>query len=165
MMGYSKAEIFGNAALRPEQVRAVRLRRGESPRVVAADYGVAPETIRKIWRGDTYTMISDEGPALAQQVSSAELQASLARTLALAGLPPMPAVGQPPASLEEALKAQAIKESTEPSPGLARLAQEAAGGRRIEGLLDELAGHDSPSVISWEIPPALGGTSTDGEAK
>ena len=129
-MSYTKREIFGNAALSSDQVRAVRLRRGESPRVVAADYGVAPETIRKIWRGDTYTMVSDEAPAYVPGSMTAEaLAGSLARTLALAG------VSQVPASLDEALRAQALKEDG-PSAGLEKL--QAVAASSPEALLKDL---------------------------
>lgn len=91
-MGYSKAEMYGNSKLRPEDVRAIRRRRGEHPRDLAREYVVAPETIRKIWRGDTYTMISDEGPVvglpsqMAAAFSAEEIAASQARMLAK--LPP-----------------------------------------------------------------------------
>lgn len=131
-MSYSKAEIYGNAALNHDQVRAVRLRRGESPRVVGRDYGVAPETIRKIWRGDTYTMVEDrEVPP-----SEVAIQASIARTLELAGMP------KAPASLEEALQAQALREEGVRSPGLAKLEATVEGLHKGDRLVDELAPQD-----------------------
>lgn len=164
-MGYSKSEIYGNAALRHEQVRAVRRRRGENPRAVAADYGVAPETIRKIWRGETYTMVSDEGPTAPLpsqiQLTPAELQASFERVMKLAGQPvPQGTLVAP--SLEEALKAQALREEAAGSPGLEKLAAVAAGLHRGDRLVDELAGHSGVAGIQSGIVAALGGTSTDG---
>ena len=133
-MTYTKAELYGNAKLTHEEVRAIR-RRGaarEHPRDIARSYQVAPETIRKILRWDTYTMVPEEGPGelppARQSPSSTEITASQARVLVAAGLAP---------SLEAALQAQALKEAAEPSPGLAKLQVEAGkSDALLAGLLD-----------------------------
>lgn len=164
-MTYTKRELYGNAALRHDQVRAIRLRRGEHARALGLEYSVAPETIRKIWRGETYTMVSDEGPVARapSQVSDAEIAASKARFLAMIGESPPP--GAPAPSLEEALKAQALREEAAGSPGLDKLAAVSASLHRGDRLVDELDGQPNAGVILCPIPPALAGTSTDGEAK
>ena len=141
-MGYSKAEIYGNAKFSHAEVRRIRARGavGEHPRAIAQSMACAPDTIRKILRWETYTMVPEEGPgepSSPRPPGPAEIAASQARVLAAAGLAP---------SLEAALQAQALKEAAEPSPGLAKLQVEAGkSDALLAGLLDSNeVGLDNP---------------------
>ena len=159
-MGYSKAEIYGNAKLSHSDVRAIRARggAGEHPRALAQEYRVAPETIRKVLRWDTYTMVPEEGPGFVPrpEPSGEEIAASQARLLAKLG---MTQLASPPImpSLEEVLKQTALREAAAGSPGLDKLQATAGqGDALLAGLLDS-------NGLQLDNPPVVGGT--DGGTK
>lgn len=110
-MSYSKAELYGNAKFTDPTIRVIRRRgaAGEHPRALAREYLCAPDTIRKILRWETYSLVAEVG--VEEEVerkyvpAPGEVEASLARLQAKLeeGASPAP-------TLEEALKAQALKE-------------------------------------------------------
>lgn len=73
-----------NAALTEEQVRAILARQGtDSASTLATVYGCSAETIRRIWRGETWGWLDEEGATAAPPGLTAEeataAQASLQR--------------------------------------------------------------------------------------
>ncbi len=162
-MTYTKRELYGNAKLTDSDVRAIRLRgRSEHPRALAREYNVAPDTIRKVLRWDTYANVSEEGPGATIEDWNAPadpgaVAASLARLQAKLG-PSAQSSGAMP-SMEASLAA-AAKESDEVAARLAKQVDEviAREDSLLAGLLD-------PNGIQSTITPAQSGTSTDGGSK
>ena len=68
---------------------------------MAHEFGVAPETIRKILRRDTYSMVGDEGPLATPQASPEEIAASQARLLGRLGTAALQTPGGADALLAE----------------------------------------------------------------
>lgn len=156
-MSYSRSELYGNAKLSPAQVRDIRARgaAGERPRDLGREFRVAPETIRKILRWDTYTMVPEvEVVSTRPPPSDAEVAASQARLLALLG----PVVeSKPMPTLEESLAAAAQESDAVTAKVEAAVkAREAAVDAQLAGLL-------SPNVIPYPIPHESSGT--DGGSK
>ena len=63
MTGHSREGRTTNASLNEEAVRRIRLmhRQGESTRVLAKEYGVGVETVRRVLRWETWAWVSEEG--------------------------------------------------------------------------------------------------------
>jgi len=153
-MPYSKKGRSARAELTEAAVRGIRSKAalGASVRQLAEEYDVGFETVRRILRWETWRWVDEEGPGfVAPPIDPATIAASQERfleKLRAAGLEVPVAASQPtgPApTLEEALKAQALREEAAGSPGLERLAREQA---RPDALLEELTGQLDSNVVS-----------------
>lgn len=184
-MAYSKKGRIARAELTEAAVRGIRLKyaQGASVRELVQEYDVGFETIRRIIRWETWRWVSDEGPGgiaapspvVPKELSKEDMAASLARTLALAGMslptdnagpqvagvaeregkpantvsldtqPAGPAPSKPMPSMEESLAA-AARESDEVS---ARVAQDFARKAAAEDSL--LAGLSGPNGIQSQM--------------
>ena len=73
-----------NASLSEAEVRSIRLRaRTEraSVRLLAQEYGVGAETIRRVLRWETWAWVSEEGPGATPQEHAAAEQAAAKASL------------------------------------------------------------------------------------